>query len=114
MRNREYGDYLSDILNSIKDIDSFIKGLSFDSFKNDKRTVYATVRCIEVIGEAARKIPKSLKDKYPAIPWTKMVDMRNKVIHEYFGVDTSILWETVKEDIPSIKPLIQSIIQDLK
>lgn len=74
--------------------------------------MYAVVRCIEVIGEAAQKVPKSIREKYPSIPWTKMAGMRNKMIHEYFGVDVRILWETVREDIPSLKLLIQEVVED--
>lgn len=110
MKKRDYRDYLQDILSSINDIVSFTENMTFDSFKEDKKTMYAVTRCIEVLGEAAKKIPKSIRDKYPSVPWKEMVGMRNKMIHEYFGVDVKILWQTVKGDIPSLKPLIQEIV----
>jgi uncharacterized protein with HEPN domain len=108
-RKRDYRDYINDILESIADIESFIEGMTFEDFLRDKKTQNAVIRSIEVIGEAAKKIPKSIRDKYPSIPWKKMTGMRDKVIHEYFGVDLKILWKTIKEDIPSIKPLIEQL-----
>lgn len=109
MMKKDYRDYLNDIFESINDVESFTKSMTFDSFRRDKKTIFAVIRCIEVIGEAAKKVPKSIKDKYPAIPWVKMVGMRNKMIHEYFGVDTNILWQTAREDIPSLKLLVKEI-----
>jgi uncharacterized protein with HEPN domain len=87
--------------------------MSFEDLKRDKKTIYAVVRGIEVMGEAAKKIPKTLKDKYREIPWKKMAGMRDKLIHEYFGVDVEILWKTIKDDIPSIKPLVQELLKSM-
>lgn len=112
MKRREHRDYFHDILDSINDIISFTEGMSFEIFKIDKKTQYAVIRCIEIIGEATQKIPGSIRDKYPSVPWQKMSGMRNKLIHEYFGIDIQILWETVKKDIPYLKPLVDKIITD--
>jgi uncharacterized protein with HEPN domain len=110
MRKRYYQDYLKDILNSIDDIENFIGSMSFEEFKKDRKTINAVVRSIEVIGEAAKNIPRALKDKYKGVPWKKMAGMRDKLIHEYFGIDVEILWKTVKEDIPPLKEPIQKIL----
>ncbi|MBI2832307.1 MAG: DUF86 domain-containing protein [Chloroflexi bacterium] len=99
------------MLTSISDIVSFTENMTFESFKEDKKTIYAVTRCIEIMGEATRKIPKSIRDKYPSIPWTRMAGMRNIMIHEYFGIDVKILWKTVREDIPSLKPVIQDLVR---
>jgi len=114
MKKRDYRDYVDDILNSINDVDKFVGKMEFKDFKEDKKTINATIRSIEVIGEASQKIPKPLKSKFPDIPWDKMAGMRNKLIHEYFGVDIEILWQTIKEDIPSLEPLIIEVKQHLK
>ncbi|OGB90773.1 hypothetical protein A2625_07000 [candidate division WOR-1 bacterium RIFCSPHIGHO2_01_FULL_53_15] len=111
MIKREYGDYLQDIFDSINDIDKFISEMSFDEFTHDKKTLNAVVRSIEIIGEATKKIPKSITAKYHNIPWKKMAGMRDKLIHEYFGVDVGILWKVAKEEIPPLKTEIQQILK---
>ncbi len=113
MRKRDYRDYLKDIIDSIKDIESFIKNMSFEDFAKDRKTINAVIRSIEVIGEATKKIPKSIKDRYPSIPWKRMAGMRDKMIHGYFGVDVEILWKTIKEDVPPLKPLILEVLKSL-
>lgn len=113
MRKRDYRDYLSDILESIDDIESFINDMTFEDFLNDKKTKNAVIRSIEVIGEATKNIPESIKVKYPSVPWKKMAGMRDKMIHEYHRIDFGILWKTVKEDIPFVKPMLQSVMNDL-
>ena len=103
MTKRDYRDYLEDILGAIADIGDFVKNMSFDGFKKDKKTINAIVRSIEIIGEATKKLPVSLRHKYASIPWKKMAGMRDKLIHEYFGIDLEILWVVVKKDIPALK-----------
>lgn len=114
MIKRFYEDYFDDILNSIDDIKSFIKGMKFNDFQKDKKTVNAVVRSIEIIGEAAKKIPKTIRDKYPAVPWKKMAGMRDKMIHEYSGIDLEIIWKVATEDILKLKPLIKNAAKNLK
>jgi uncharacterized protein with HEPN domain len=114
MRGRDYRDYLQDILDSINDIASFIMGMGFEEFKRDKKTVNAVVRSIEVIGEASKKIPRTLKAKHKGIPWKAMAGIRDKLIHEYFGVDVDILWKTAKDDIPPLKQVIQNMMKSLE
>lgn len=109
MKTREYRDYIQDIIESINDIEVFTKNMCFENFIKDKKTINAVIRSIEVIGEATKKIPNTIRKKNPSIPWKKMADMRDKLIHEYFGIDLAILWKTVKEDIPSLHSLIQNL-----
>jgi len=114
MKNRDYKDYVQDIFDSIKETKEFIKGMEFEDFVEDRKTINAVVRSLEVIGEATKNIPDSLREKYPQIPWKRMTGMRDKLIHEYWGVDLEIVWEVINNELPSVKPLIQKVLEDME
>lgn len=104
--------YLDDILNAIKKISSYTKSLSFDQFTEDEKTVDAVVRNLEVLGEAVKNIPETLKSKYGEVEWKKIAGVRDIMIHEYFGVDTEILWDIVQNKLPILSERIQKILKD--
>jgi Uncharacterized conserved protein len=114
MKNRDFRDFLQDILTSIVDIESFVDGLPYEEFVGDKKTLYAVVRSIEVIGEATKNLPEQLKAQYPQVPWKRMTGMRDKLVHGYFGIDPKTLYKAATEDIPPLKPLIERIIEEQK
>ena len=109
----EYLDYIEDIIEAMDDAMNFIKTMEYEEFAGDKKTVYAVIRAIEIIGEAVKRIPDSVKSRYQQIPWRDMAGMRDKLIHEYFGVDSRAVWDTVKKDIPNLRPLFDRILKDL-
>lgn len=111
---REILDYLEDILESINNIERFVEGMDFNDFKKDEKTIYAVIRALEIIGEAVKNIPEEIKKKYPEIPWKNMAGMRDKLIHEYFGVNKRVVWDAIKEELPNIKPLFEKILKDFK
>lgn len=113
MMKRILGDYVQDILDAINDAKDFTKGMKLQDFIGDKKTIYAVVRSLEVIGEATKKIPNDMRAEYPDIPWKRMAGMRDKLIHDYFGVDLEIVWEAVKNELPPIEPLIQKVLDDI-
>ena len=88
--------------------------MSFDDFKQDKKTVNAVIRSLEIMGEAAKKIPDNLRRKYSKIPWKEMAGIRDKLIHEYHGVDLEIIWKVVKEELPPVKPNILKMLKELE
>lgn len=104
--------YIQDILEAITRIEQYTKELTYDEFTKDNKTIDATIRNFAVIGEAAKNIPATLKKKHNEIPWRRMAGMRDKIIHQYFGVDPKILWNTAKTDLPTIKPLLKKLITE--
>ena len=102
MKKRDYTDYLNDILLSIEEIFEFTIGMSIEQFKNDRKTINAVIRSLEVIGEASKRLPQSIKENYKTVPWKKIAGMRDKLIHEYSGVDYDILWMVIEKDLPAV------------
>jgi uncharacterized protein with HEPN domain len=87
MSNREIQLLLEDILEAAKKILSYTRGMSFDDFVNDNKTIDAVVRNFEIIGEAANRVPGDFKSNHPEIEWRRMTGLRNRIIHEYFGIN---------------------------
>ena len=110
---RDYSLYLSDILKAFEAVENFVEDQSFEDFKKDDKTSSAVIRKFEIIGEAAKQVPEIVRQKYPAVPWKEMAGMRDKLIHFYFGVNYDLLWQTIVNRIPQIKPVIGQILKDL-
>lgn len=104
--------FLTDISEAINNIKSYTKDMNYDEFIHDKKTIDAVVRNLEIIGEAAKSIPKNVKDKYDNVNWIAISGMRNKLIHEYFGVSVRIVWETLSNDIPNLEEQINNILDE--
>lgn len=91
----------------------FVKDMSYEQFVSDAKTNHAVIRCIEIMGEAAKHVPEDFREKYPEIPWKDIAGMRDKIIHLYFKVSLEKVWLVLKEDIPGLKPLIKKIIVEM-
>ena len=95
----------------MKKAETFIENMTYEEFVQDDKTVYAVVRAIEIIGEAVKQVPDSMREQYSEIPWKSMAGMRDKLIHHYFGVNLKLVWNTVKQEIPEVKPVLQNTLQ---
>jgi uncharacterized protein with HEPN domain len=101
--------YIEHILDCIRKINEFSNGLTFKEFKTNEMVQDAIIRNIEIIGEASKKISKDIKQTYYKVPWKEIAGMRDKLIHDYLGVDVSVVWKTIKEDIPALERFIREI-----
>jgi uncharacterized protein with HEPN domain len=108
-KGREISDYLDDIKTAIDDIEEFTRGMSYEVFAVDRKTVNAVIRCLEVLGEATKHIPASFRKKYPDIPWSRMAGMRDVLIHDYMGIDLKTVWKVALERLPELKPLFEAL-----
>jgi uncharacterized protein with HEPN domain len=109
--SRIYIDYLRDMLENANRAIQFTEGMNFESFSKDEKTIYAVIRAVEIIGEATRNIPEEIRTKYPEIPWRDASDMRNKLVHRYFGINLEVIWQTLNEDLPMLADGLQKIIR---
>ncbi|MBW6479808.1 MAG: DUF86 domain-containing protein [Bacteroidales bacterium] len=101
---------LEDMLESCEKIMEFTKGLSFEEFKKNYLVVDAVVRNFTVIGEAAGRIPDDFKRKYDEIEWNRIKGFRNRIVHDYFGIDYQIVWLIIENNIPELREHIKKII----
>jgi uncharacterized protein with HEPN domain len=111
-QQRDIRDYLRDILNAIDLAESFIASMTFNEFQNDPKTSFAVIRALEIIGEATKNIPDEIREQYPAIPWKGFAGMRDKLIHSYFGVNLEVVWDTLQQDLPQLRPVIYAILHE--
>lgn len=103
--------YLKHILEAIESIESYLAGIEYGVFAKDGKTIDATVRELEIIGEAANYLSDEFKNSHPKIPFRDMTDMRNILIHEYFGVNPKIVWDTCKNDLPSLRRIVEDYLE---
>ena len=106
---RDINLFIQDILDNIKDIESFSKGLTKEKFENNKLKQNAIIRSLEIMGEAVKNIPNSFREKYPSVPWKKIAGFRDILSHAYFGVSIDRIWGIIEIDLPSLKKEIEKI-----
>jgi hypothetical protein len=114
MSKRSLDLLVEDIWESIEKIERYIDGMTQDNFDSDEKTTDAVVRNLEIIGEAAGRLPEDFTNQHSEIEWVKIIGLRNRIVHEYFGVDLQIIWQILRKDIPAFKVSLKKIRSNLK
>ncbi|MGB9499514.1 MAG: DUF86 domain-containing protein [Dissulfuribacterales bacterium] len=112
MSKRNERLYLTDILDLIIGIEAYIQNMTVDEFANDRKTYNATIREFEIIGEAVKQLSDQSIEKYPHIQWRDIIDFRNLLIHEYFGVDLDMVWNIIIDDLPGLKSAVEELLDE--
>lgn len=102
--------FIKHIVESIEIIEEYCSDLSRHDFKQNRQVQDAVIRRLEIIGEAGKNIPVSFRDKYPTVPWRKMIGTRDKLTHQYFGVDLNLAFDIVTDDLPSLKEQLHAVL----
>ena len=103
--------YLRHVLDAMDTVKEYLQGVNEEKFKNTRLIQDGVIRQIEIIGEAVRHVSKDIRKTYPEIPWQDVAGMRDKLIHDYIGVNYTIVWDVVKNKIPEIQVIVAQIIQ---
>jgi len=105
--------FLKHILDAMSDIEKFTEGVTKRRFYENKEKQYAVLRALEIIGEATKNLSSELKANNPDVPWRDIAGMRDKLIHQYFGVNLDLVWETIKNRLPEFKKQISKILKEI-
>jgi len=108
---RESEVYLEDMLEAANRIRRYVRGLDFEGFRGDERTVDAVIRNLEILGEAAKRVPESIRVQCPDVEWRKVAGLRDILIHQYFGVDLKIVWDVVLGKLPALRTAIETALK---
>ncbi len=111
MSERAPETLLRDILEAIRRIGDYSRGMVYDQFVDDTRTQDAVIRNLEIIGEAAKKIPDDVKAQLEQIPWRRIAGTRDRLIHDYFGVNLEIVWIIIQDELPALSPLLKEYLE---
>ncbi len=108
---RDLSDYLRDMSDYAETACRLVEDLDYPAFAQDDRTHLAVIRCLEVIGEAARKVPTGFRSSHPEVPWAEAAGIRDVLIHDYFGVNLEVVWKTVQRDLPFLRTALLPLLR---
>ncbi len=110
MSPRNWQNRIRDILDSIAEIQKFTRGMTYEAFRKDEKSIRAVEMNFIIIGEAANQVPEEIEEKYPEIPWSLMRALRNRIVHAYFNVDEKLMWDTIQNDLPPLIPKLETLL----
>ncbi len=105
--------YLEDIIETMEKMRGFVAGMTRTELEADDKTAFAVMRGFQIIGEAARCVPETIRAAYSEVPWSLMIGMRNRVTHDYLGIDYAIAWRTIHTDFPTVLPDLRRALREL-
>ena len=108
---RDHKLYLEDMLEATKRIEKYTRGITLQKLKKDTLVLDGIARNLEIIGEAAKNVPAQIREKHPEVEWKKIAGLRDILAHEYFGIDTEVVWDIVKDKLPALKTQIRRILK---
>ena len=111
MSKRDHRLLLEDIIEAVDKVFSYTDGIEFSEFEGDSKTIDAVIRNFEIIGEAAHQLPGALQDKYAEVEWNRIIGLRNRIVHEYFGVDLHIIWNIISNNLGEMKKQIEVVLE---
>jgi uncharacterized protein with HEPN domain len=109
MPKRDSDLLIEDILAAIRKIERYTSGMDQAVFRKDEKTIDAVVRNLEIVGEASRQLPEDFLGRYPEVPWRQITGLRNRIVHEYFGLDLELIWQVVLHDLPQLKAQLEGL-----
>jgi uncharacterized protein with HEPN domain len=109
MSSRPAGLLIEDMWEAVRRVERYTEGLSLEDFLSDEKTVDAVVRNLQVIGEAASRLPEEVRLRASQIDWHKVVGLRHRVVHEYFGVDLQLVWQVLLSHLPILKTVLETL-----
>jgi uncharacterized protein with HEPN domain len=110
MSERPVDILLLDILEAIDRIEAYAAGHDLTTFLDDRRTQDAVVRNLEIIGEASNRLPAAFRRKHAEITWDRIIGLRHRIVHEYFGIDLALVWSIIQGDLPALKTALQALV----
>lgn len=111
-RERDIRDYLEDILDAAANAESFTKGIEYEAWVQDTRTLWATLHALFIVGEAVARIPSAVRRQHPEVPWQKIVGLRNVIAHVYFGLQLPRVWTILHEDLPILRDTARRMLEE--
>lgn len=109
MPSRDPKLLLEDIVAAIRKIERYTAGMDWERFRQDEKTTDAVVRNLEVVGEAVRRLPEDFIARHPNVPWRQAAGLRNRIVHDYFGLDLEIIWEVIQHDLPRLRQQLENL-----